>query len=292
MNVLLGEKASNSYAAVDGTLYIYPSGTNPSDPNANTITTVTVASGAGNSTSANVQTETPYRVVYGGSTEDYTMDFGEIKFGGSSYDSETGLLLFSAKDIVANGTLSDMLDESTVSGDINGVTSATAAAGLNDTGSEIFSGSTACASQATANGNDVCYNETTGDNSFYIKFSVECTGANKFCNDVVLCVDWDSTNPPEGNEYSSISIQQESGTDFGLPSDFTNYFKNEGCANVGDITGGRSGKYKMQFAATDANIDSNDDWDLVIDDLGAVNGKDLLLATKITKQVIHFDATS
>jgi len=289
LNAIFSEKYSNSYSAVAGTLYVYPSGTDPKDPNANAITSLTIAGGNGSKTNPLLTTETNYRVVLGASDSHYSMDFGEMKFGGAGYDTNTGLLLFSASNVIANGTISDPLDESAIGGDINGVTSLS---GLNDTGAEVFAGSTACAVAGAVNGNDICYNETTGDASFYIKFNIECTGANKECEDVVLCVDYDSTNPPEGNEYSSISLQLESGTDFGLPSDFTNYFKNEGCYNMGNIQGGKSGKYKMTFGATDANIDTNDDWSLVIDDLASVNGKDILSATKITKQTILFDATA
>jgi len=289
LKVFAKEKYSNSYTSVGGTLYFYPEGTDISKPNAKSITSATVTSGQANLTDTVLMTNTPYEIAFDGGTSHYDYSFGNQVLGGVNYDQYQGLLTMNLGEIASNGSIADPLTETTISGDINGVTALTT---LNNTGSEIYVGvAGTCANSGAAIANDetICYNETTGDNSFYVYFTAECVGGNKECQEPVMCFEWASSNPVEGNEFSSITVQRDSGTDLGIPSNVVDWFAEESCLSLGDVlVGGTSGKYKITFTVDESNTDASDYFNIVFDDLGDINGKTDLRNTKIGKTDINF----
>ena len=139
---------------------------------------------------------------------------------------------------------------------------------------------------------NLVYNETTGDGSVTICLKFECSGANVECRDMALEFDFDNTNPPEGNEYSSMTLQLKEGKDLGLPSEIVNYWKNQQALKIGTLKGGESAVYKLTISITEANVDANDDWTMYLDDLGGWQEQDIGSDTGATGDSITFDHTT
>ncbi len=280
LNVLVEEKNSGSFSAADGTLKIYRSGTNPSDANANPLDSVTVTNGNGTSTSGVIKTNTKYRVVLDGSTTYYDVDLGEIEFVGSNYDKDQGQYLLELVDsnaAIIVPTISDAFDETTAA-NFNGQTTAN----LSGTSGNVVG------NMGTISADGTWYwNETAGTTA-YIEITPAFTGANAEVKEAVLCFDWDDSNPPEGNEFSDMTASLRTGTNYQLPSDILDYFNKEACIPLVGAKAGDSGTYRISMTITAANFDTADDFTIKVDDLGKVDGKDVLLGTKATKDTITF----
>lgn len=264
LSVVAKEAITNDFAAVDGFLRVYDKNADPASVNVNPIDSVTVTDGVGSSTNAAIKTGTQYRVVFEGNntgTSYYDEDLGVMSFDG--YKKEVDKLTFSVPTgIYLVGTLDDILDENSSS--VNGA-SGDPTAGTDEVG---------CTGGCAAD-EGLLYDESVGDGTWYLDITVSVSGADSFIKDGVLAFKHDLSNPPEGNEFSSIAAQLQSGTDFGIDSELVNYWKNEIPISLGDIKSGRSGTYRLTFSTSEANIDANDDWTLNFDDLGAYKGKDV-----------------
>ncbi len=261
------EKYSNSYTAVgSGTqwLQIYDAGTDPSSPTASFIDRINVTSGSGSTTSKLVKTNTNYRVVFNGNGVWYDKDFGVMSFSDNDYNSETSELLFNVGEIAKIATLDDMLTESQgTDGNVNGATNSS---GL---GIELYGDAS----------DSLVYNITAGDGQFYVKPTFAFSGAYTEAKNPVVCFLWDSSNPPEGNEITSITAQSVTGTDFGLPSELVNYWSTQQCVMLGSsATGGQSGQVKLTFTVNEANMVAADDWFLYFDDLSKIRGSDAIVS--------------
>jgi len=276
------EKFSNSRTSASGTVRIFEVGTDPSDPNAVAIDTVTISSGVGTSTSKFVKCGQKYRVVFDGGSTYYDKDFGDVAFSCSELNPNTAQLFYDVGEILKVGTIDDPLDETSTSGIINGQSNVNA------------SGTNELDTVATAD-NPIIYDESVGDGVWYIEPTFSVSTANTASKDLVVCFvlsKWDTSNPADGNEMSSVTAQAISGQDWGLPSDVTNYWKNEGCMMLGsEVKAGTSGKTRFTFNVVEANLDANDDWGMVIDDLGGWFEKDVMGDdNKATYESIDFDA--
>lgn len=274
------EKYSNSYTNVgSGTqfLKIYDANTDPSSPTASAIDKINISAGSGSSTNKLITVNTPYRVVFDGAGTWYDKDFGVIVFDSARYNAEASELLFQMGDIAKVGTIDDMLDEvNSVNGDINGQSSSVAG--------------TAEVGNVTTD--SLVYDISVGDGQFYIQPTLAFSGAYTEVKNPVLCFQRDITNPPEGNEMSSITYQHVTGTDLGLPSELVSYWSNEECVLLGaQATGGQSSKIKLTFTVDETNTDANDDWYLYLDDLSDIRGKDSIVSNSgATLDSIKFDA--
>jgi len=281
-NVQLVEKYSNSYTATDGGwLKIYDANKDPADANTEPITKIAISSGTGSATNPSIYTDTPYRVVYDGNGTWYDEDFGVIQFSSKDYDREQGNFLFSKSGIARIASIDDILDETATDGTINGQSSTN----ISDTSIEIGCVN-GCSADAT-----LVYDESNGDGTFYIEPTFSFSGANSEIRKAVLCFDHDDTNPPEGNEITGFVAQSLSGTDFGLPSDLTGYWKKESCVSLGRvIRSGSMGKVRFTITVDESKLDANDDWSMIVDDLGKKDGKDIVLNIGATKDTVNFDA--
>jgi len=281
-NVQLKEKHSNAYDQVgngsDGFLKIYDPAVNPSDPTANPIVSINVTSGTAEKTAPNLKTDTNYRVVFDGSNEWYTKDYGIITFPYSEFNENTGVYLFDKDSIARMATIDDTLDETTTSGDINGQTT-------DSQDNELFNTTTA---------DTLYYNKTTGDGVWYIKPEISISGGNREIQKLVWCYTWDVDNPPEGNEISSIAYQHESGTAFAaMPSEQVTLWSTQSCVQLAPtVMGGTVSKFRITVTQDDTEIDSNDDWAMRVDDLGDFQGKDVVLNTGRAYDSIKIDAVT
>lgn len=275
------EEYSNSYGNVgsgstSGGLKIFDAGTTPSSPTASTIDRVNMSAGSGSSTNKLVKTNTPYRVVYDGGNTWYDKDFGVMTFDSNAYNAETSELLFDVGTITKIATIDDMLTEiHSTNGDVNGEANSSARA------MELYGDAS----------DSLVYNESAGDAQFYIKPTISFSGAYTGVKLPVLCFQWDVSNPPEGNEITSITAQLVSGTDFGIPSELVNYWSTQQCVMLGSqATAGQSEQVKLTFTVVEANMDTTDDWYLYLDDLGKAKGNDQIISnTGATADSIKFD---
>ena len=263
-------KYANSYSAdSSGAVKAFGEFANPLDANANPVRSNSLSSGTVTDTGAILKTNTNYRWIYDGAGTYYGVDLDvfDIDYC-DAYSEERGVATFPVDPIVITeiGTISDMGDETDWNQTddavyCNGQTSAT-------TGTDELGGAS----------DSLTYDISVGDGVFSECVTVECTGANKACWDMVLEPRWDTTNPPEGNEITSITVQLQEGTDFNLPSEVVNYWKNQIpiSINNGDpVKGGQKAVYKFTYTVTEANLDANDDWTMFIDDQGGLNALDI-----------------
>ena len=274
LSVISTVKNSNSHTDVSGYLRIFDPDTNPSDPTASALDSVTVSSGVGSTTNKYIRTSTSYRVVFDGDATYYDKDYGIMTFEDEDFNPSTGEFLFDMKDITLVATISDMINESSITGDVNGQTTS-CIVGTDELGS--------------AGTDEFTYDVSVGDGQFYFKPTLEASVAYSELKDAVLCFEWDTSNAPEGNEISSITCSLVSGTDLGIPAELVNYWSNEECVSLGDMTAGQSSQIKLLFTVDDTAIDANDGYFLAFDDLGSLRGKDLNLDTGATIDRITFE---
>jgi len=101
-------------------------------------------------------------------------------------------------------------------------------------------------------------------------------GSNREIKNAVMCYEFDSTNPPEGIEYSAFTAQWRSGTNFDIPADQLSYWQNELCVSLGTHKSGDSGTYRYTVTAVEADMQSGADiTNIRFDDLGNYRGRDV-----------------
>lgn len=291
------EKYSNSKTQANGgSIELYDKGTNPSDPNAVSLTTLKLGVAY---TSSDVLCGKEYRVVYDNATTRYAVDMGDQvlidcanEYNENTADSFVDMTSKFGLEPTKVATLSDALDETSASGEVNGATST----GTTNTSltrgvaaMEIgCAGAGGCSADST-----LSYNETSGDGTFYLDLTFGATGSQAELKEPVVCFEFDGTNPPEGNEITDLVVQRQSGTDFGIPSstNWANVFANEECVKLGEtISAGVSGKYRFTFTMNEANLNTNDDYTIKFDDLGSYRGKDAKLNLGATHDTVTIDA--
>jgi hypothetical protein len=270
------EKNSNVATNVAGTLKIFDKGIKDlSNPNVQAIDTVTVSSGVGSSTNGRIKTDNLYRIAFDGGGTYYDIDYGVTLMPFKDYARETGIFTFEIPSATKIATVSDMLDETgtmtdaTLNEYMNGANSSAS-------GAEVYANAT----------DNIWYDESAGDGTFYIIPMFEATTAYAELKEPVMCFDYDRTAPPEGNEISEITMSKYQGDDIredtGL-NDITTYWASQDCVKFRDIKAGEQTRYKLTFTVTEGNLDNNADiWYLEFDDLGDYLGKDLVLNTGAT----------
>lgn len=285
LQVQAQDKYAQTWNSISGTLKVYESNVDPSDPNANAVVSLTLASGNATDISGLLQTDTPYRVAFDGGNTYYDRDFGVIEFASNDYLKEQGLYVFKFRDVLYVGGIDDPLDESTTGGDINGQSSTNLSLSTVEIGKH-----------GGASDNDtLTYNESNGNGDYYLQPTIGVSGANKAVKDLVMCFTFSSDTPCEGNEYTSITAQQITGYAWNIPSEIVNVWKYQSCVKLGsEVKGGTTGEVKLTFTAQESNIDTNDDFKIVIDDLGSDRGKDLPFKsnTGASRQTISIDHES
>lgn len=267
-------KNSGDRSTADVDMMVYEEGDNPSSPLVNPIAEIDLSSGSANYTGGLLYTCTNYVVVIDGETTYYDKDLGTTQFVyGATTDASSVPVSVTIKDITAFSTLSSLL--------------ATDASTWGNAASEVENDSTT-----------ITYNETAGDGTYDADFVIGVTGAYTETQGLVLCFEFDQTNAPEGDEYSSIQPVLQDGPDLHLPSELIEIWSSQGCVQLGlpdqpeEVTATSVSKYTFTFVLSEANSDSNDDFKMILDDLGEPRGQDVLLGRKATLKSIAFDVTS
>ncbi|MCK5217821.1 MAG: hypothetical protein KAJ93_08530, partial [Methanosarcinales archaeon] len=276
---------SNSYTTAAGTVNIYESGVDPTSPNSNPKDTITVSSGVGNTTDMLIKSCIMYSVVFDGSTTYYDVywndNASEQQFPYVQTDQPTTTASFDFSEIITVATIDDPIDESAVTGVVNGQTSCVNASTASN---EINVGTAA----SCANGGVLYYDESVGDEQFYIDLAIGFSGGNKAVKDPVLCFVNHLTTPFEGDEFTSVTAQLRTGTDFGIPSSLTNYVNGMDCVSLGSfVEGGTSDTYRITMGVDETNLDNAADiMYIYVDDLGSHLGQDILRGTKATASAV------
>lgn len=269
-----------SYTTAAGTAYFYESGVNPSDPNANAYDTATITSGVGSSANAKLESCTVYGIVFGGANTYYDQWYqGET----SSYlpyiatdESAIASATIRFDNIMTVASIDDPIVENAVTGVVNGQT----AVNTSGDGQEIILAS-------DANNVVLKYDESAGDGQFYLDLAIGAAGGNAFLKNPVLCFVNDLTQPFNGNEFTSVTSQLRTGTDFGIPSSITNDVNGGSCISLGDtMECGQSGTYRITFNVDEDNFDTDDIMYIYMDDLGSHLGQDILRGAGATASAV------
>ncbi|MEK6881288.1 MAG: hypothetical protein AABY22_16825 [Nanoarchaeota archaeon] len=256
----VAEKGSNKLAVTTGAFHFYKSGTDPKSATANAIDVISVASGSGSSTNKTLSTNTPYRVVFKGAGTYYDKDYGEYTI--KNLNPNTGEAQFDAGEIATVGTISAFFTESR-NASISGQTSFLLGTDeIGNTTSDIL-----------------VYDESVGNEDYYLDVVLGFTGANTYVKKPVFCFENDLSNPPDSNDYTAITSSTRTGDRYKLDSDLISYWKDQKCyalpMNSGDYEGaGSSTTVRITFTPVEANLDANDDFFFLIDDLGSARGVD------------------
>ena len=276
---------SNSYTTATGSLKVFEKGVNPSESNANAYDEIFLTSGSGSTSDAKLKSATDYVMVYNGSTIYYDQWYLGNAFPLTSQlpyvqtsESAISTANVNVRNILTVATISDPLNEAATSGIINGQT--TAANTTSGSSNELMIGTGVTA----ADDDTIYYNKTNGDGQFYIDLTIAFDGANKKVKNPVLDIVNDLTSPFDGNEFSSVTMTRQSGTDYGIPRDVTNYVNTATPIPLGtEAEGGDSGIYRMTFNGDESLMDATADiLYLYVDDNGRHLGQDILKGTKAT----------
>ena len=275
---------ANDATAPAGSVDFYTAGTDPSDASSTRFDTISVTSGVGGTTAGVLESCTNYGIVYNGASAEYDAWYNGNDWTQpnqlpyiSTTDSAIARGIVKFDDVVVFATIPDPIEEESTTGIMNGQTSSNGSDGC---GLELQVGT----DSTPADSDVVYYNKTDGDLSYYMDITLGADGANKQLHDPVLCFVNDHTNPFDGDEFTAVTLQRQSGTDFNLPIDITNYVNNADCVPMGAvIEGGQTGVYRLQFTAVNANLDVTTDVMYIYpDDMGEYLGKDILKNTKAT----------
>lgn len=272
------EKYSNSYTAVGSGnqfLRIFDASTDPSLPTASTVDKINISSGVGTDTNKLVKTDQNYRVVFDGAGVWYDQDYGVMKFPSANYNAQSSELLFDLGSISKIGTIDKALNGTAIDGTVDGNLAFSNVSEIN-------------VSSSTAT--KIVYNSAVGDGQFYIQPTISFSGAYTEVKNPVLCFEWDTSSPPEGNEVSSITAQLISGTDFGIPSELVSYWSKQDCYMLGsNVAGGKAETVKLVFTVDESKLTAADDvFYMYVDDLGNIRGKDTMLNTGASNYKLQF----
>ena len=294
LTFLANEKYSNDRSVVDGYIIrVFDENADPTDANQAAIVNATFTDGVVADTSRALFCGKPYRVI----TDDnndvwYAEDLNKITFPCSSLNLDNGELTYDTKiEALRVSTLDDILDETATSGIINGQTNNTMAAA--DNAFTILIGEDEARTAAADDA--IVYDESVGSGTYYIEPTFSATGANTGLKNYATCYRFDSTDPPEGTEITSISVSSISGDTgkFNMVAEQVNLWKNQQCSILAsELKGGTSGKFRFTVSVSEANLDPQDVWFLDADDLSKRLGLDVGQDDGATADRIRFNATA
>lgn len=288
------DELTGDYTSVDSMLKVYDKSADFKSSTAFPIVTQHLYLGTATTANPPLTTGTVYHVGFDGNSY-YDMDLGEVYFvAPDSTDSAatvvvrvpspgaTGLSQVPPTGLFKVGTISDILDEAKQDTSSGGNTDVNF--GYNDANELKLGGS-----------NTLDINIAASDGQFKTRVVIAATGANTIIKNATLGFSWDSTNPPEGDEFNAISAVLVSGTDKGLVgANLLDAFKNRKGIVLGNLNGGDSASYDITWTGTKANwAKTTDSWRLCLDDLGTtenpIDQSDLFSGnTKATKNCTTF----
>ena len=274
---------SNACGTYSGTLRVFPEDQDPSDPTSSTIDTVTISSGTGSTTNKRLMTDTLYWFVLDGGGTYYDVDLGRREISDENFNYNTGDYGITFDDVITVATIGDIFNGSNES----------------STNSDRFNGqdrSTDGELNVThGTEGEIWYDESAGDGQVYVEMDFGVSGAYSGIKDPVVCFESADTNGAEGNEITQIYVSTVTGENsFSGVNDFVNFFANDECISMGSfMEGGETANYKWTITYNEANLDTNDDFYVYMDDLGAIKAKDVITSnTGATYDRIKFDATA
>ena len=275
---------ANDFTAPAGEVKIFAANVDPGAANVNYIDKMQVTAGIGFTTNATLTSCTEYTIVYDGRDAEYDVMYSATQLPYVTTTESTisrAILNFGPESIVVASTIPDPIEEGTEGTDINGQTntSGNASSGLL---LEIEVGS----DDTPADSDVIYYNDTNGDTSFYLDFTLGASGGNTRLMDPVVCFVNDISNPMEGTEFTKVTTQRQSGTDLHLDKVVTDYFTGFDCIPMWTvqedghnwINGGQQGEYRFTFTVDEGNTDVAGADVLYIwpDDCGEYLGKDIM----------------
>ena len=281
---LVKEWKSGSFTSMGGTVHIFDAGDDPRDTTVNARDTITVTSGTGNTTAGVLFSGTQYVILLDGTTTHYDMYYNAQAYPLTSmlpYSATTSDAISTQtiefKDVVAFSTISDTIDESAVTGIINGQTNVS---GLVGNSNELQVG----ADDSAANGDTIFYNKTNGDDEFYLDITISTTGSNTALINPVIDIVNDITNPFDGDEFANVKASKQSGDDLGIPNDVTRNFNEFAAIPLGSfLENGASAVYRFTFSVEPTNLAvGGDQLNIFFDDNGEYQGQDIYRGTKAT----------
>ena len=284
LNVLTQMWDTDSITTASGTLKFYKEDIDPNAPSAKAFESITIAAGVGNTSNAKLRQATPYIGVFDGGTLYYDMWYNNVAYPDTSelpYVVTTAGTI-SQETVELNGivtvaTLPDMIVESGVTGLVNGQT---AVANKTTSLLEIAVG----VAVTPADDDILYYNITAGDGQIYFDINIGATGSGKAAKDLVLTFENDRTNPFNGNEFTKVTLEHQSGTDFGIKSDITDEVNTKNPVLIGSfVEGGQTGVYRLTMSMEEAYLDAGADIMYIqTDDNGGYQGQDILTGIKAT----------
>lgn len=283
---------ANDPTAPAGSVDFFTAGVDPSASGANRLTTLSVTAGVGGLANSVLQSCTPYGIVYNGASAEYDMWYNGIDYTQentlpyiSTTDSVIALAVLNFDDIEVVGTLPDPIEEDSTTGVINGQTTSVSGNVSDGQTLEVRVGTDA----TPADSDVIYYNKTNGDLSWYIDINIGTSGANKVIKEPVLCFYDGVSNEMENDEFDSVTLEHQSGTDWNIAStDITEDVNGLNCIALADrFDKSRSGVYRLTFNGINANLDVGTDiLYITIDDMGDRNGKDILKNAKATQAAV------
>ena len=270
-----------------GYLEIYEASINPSSSNANPLVRVNITNGQGTFSNPGILTDKNYRVVFNGGDFErsvhaggwYSVDFGIIQFSFDDFNPSTGSFLLNGINVGRIGSIDDPLPNTAANTTVNDQATG-------NTGEIIYD---------LALNNTIVYDESAGDESWFVRATFGVSGGNRLINGLVYCWDNNEDNPMELDEISSIIASRDDGIDFGIDAQQVDEWVNEACVDLtgglGVLNGGVNGVVKFQFTYDEAALNPGTDvFNLRIDDLLAFQGKDIVLNKGADSQSITFKA--
>ena len=312
LTVITVEADSNKQDQCEDNVSWFDSTSDPRLSSSYSLDTTTITAGRGTDTSTILETEVAYYGIFHDTTTAPNPTYYDGVLGAGVYDPRdppttvvikappttdaevTAIVRFGMEGtapIWKIATIPDILDETDITGNINGMTSTatiaggtTATANFNSTNEIQIGGDNTPADDDT-----VYYNETNGDGTFTLELTFGAGGSNAFLKRPVLCFSNDRTNPCEGTEFDKITAQRESGaagSDVVLPSDLTTYFVSmPACVEIGGQTidgvayigSGVTATYTLTFTVNHDYADGTADvFYITPDDLGGYMAQDLI----------------
>jgi len=270
--VMMAKNKYTQAASGNHDFELWMKGADTSDPNQVAVTTATTSSGKATDTSGLWEScfdDSDYDLyTEGGSTYyDGLVDDWYLVYQENTADS----LMHFIEDgqdriwhaVLPIGTISDF----DTAASCNGATCGTAdTAELDDSGTD-----------------EITYNETAGDGTFYVEYDIGNAVSQTSLKDVVMCFQDANTGSDalEGNEVSSLSIQFISGTDIRSPNspmrgDIVQIWKES--AGTGSyvcrpfatlVDGAVTGRYRFTFTVSATNWGADEQIKMIFDDNGA-----------------------
>jgi len=277
------DRATGYWNTVAGTLSLYEYGVNPSDANVRALFTSTVASGthAGTEFDGRVYANKRYGIYFDGAGTYYDMKYPSDMISASATTAATTSALVSFSNVMLVGAFTDPLDESSVTGIINGQTNLSGIDGAAGGNNEIQVGDDV----TPVNGERMYYNESDGNQAFHIQYIVEQSTSNAYLKNPVMCFVSDNSAPWASNAITAYSDIHISGSNSDIPSDLLTHWQNDDCVSLNggkELTSGFSETRKFTITLDESKLTAGDRMYIYLDDLGSHLGKDILLNKKAT----------